>query len=113
MSVITEIVTAGSQFAYTTAFADMRTAQTKVRASTVGFYTSGTITSWSLDLVDPDGNTCAVILAGTSASFYADSIEPLPVTDAGVSYQIKFTTVGMVAEGRLTISHQVVLTGAT
>lgn len=114
MSIITETAAGGgTQFAYETEFPNTRSQFLKVRPNTVCFTTSGMITSWALTLLDEDGTTVATMLSGTTATFYADDIGPLPVTDAGESYQLGFTTVGMAAAGTLTIDYQVVLTGAT
>lgn len=114
MSIIVETATGGvTQFAYTSAFPNTRSQFMKVRPNTVCFTTGGMITSWALTLLNENGTTVATILSGTTTTFYADDIGPLPVTDDGESYQIGFVTVGMAAAGTLTIDHQVVLTGAT
>ena len=114
MSIIVETAAGGgTQFAYTSAFANTGRSTMKVRLNTVAFTTSGAITSWTLTLKNEDGTTVATILTGTSATFYTNEIGDLPVTSDGSSYQVGFVTVGMAAAGTLTIDHQVVLTGAT
>ena len=114
MSIITETAAGGAtQFAYASEFADTGGPRMKVRANTIAFITSGAITSWALSLLDTAGAAVCTIAAGTTATFYIDSLGPLPITDAAESYQLGFVTVGMISAGTLTIDHQVVLTGAT
>lgn len=114
MAIITQTAAGGgTQFAYTTTFANTGSDRVKVLIGTVCFTTAGAITSWALTLEDEGGATRATVLSGTTTTFYSDNIGPLPVTAAGESYQLTFTTVGMVGAGTLTIDHQAILTGAT
>lgn len=114
MAIITETAAGGgTQFAYTTEFDDTGSDRVKVIANTVCFTTGGSITSWSLTLIDDAGTEVATVLSGATTTFYVDELGPLPVTESGVSYQLGFTTIGMAAAGTLTIDYQAALTGAT
>jgi hypothetical protein len=115
MSIITETAAGGgTQFAYDSEFRNTGSRWSKVQINTVAFYTSGAITSWTLQLKDTAGAVMATILSSTTtATFYTTEVGHLPVTDDGESYQLAFTTVGMAAAGTLTIDWQIAKTGAT
>ena len=112
---ITTTTAAGgaTQFAFVSEFRDLRNNRSKHRANTIAFITSGAITSWALSLLNEDGVAVATIASGTTATYYLDTLAPLPVTDDGQSYQLGFVTVGMISAGTLTIDSQTVLTGST
>lgn len=115
MSIITETAAGGgTQFAYTTAFGDTGSRWSKTQINTVAFSTGGAITSWTLSLCDEDGVVLTTIATSTTTSlYYSIAIGPLPVTDDGASYNLKFATVGMADPGTLIIDWQVARTGAT
>lgn len=92
-------------------FLPSRNMQIQPRIKSIIFYTESTITGWTLNFVDPDGNV-SLWQEGTSENFaLADGIQGiivLPLDDDLVPWSLSFTTDTMAAAGTITVDYDYV-----
>lgn len=104
----------GTQFAGTTAanglFAVASTGAGNIRLQVFGiwFSTSSTITSWTLNAINPASGQVVEILTDDTTDFVLggpSGFMMLPVSTAGVPWQLSFVTDTMAASGTLNIDY--------
>lgn len=120
MAIYTASVTGGSQFTGVDAATGLFNASSntgnvgkQVRLNSVAFSTGGAITSWQIEIVDPDDSHSTVFLTDTTTDLVAGGpagFMLLPTNADGMTWHFLFQTVGLDALATLKIDYDIVQT---
>ena len=83
-------------------------ANIQVRVNSIAFSTGGTITDWTLNLIDPGDSHTTLLLTDTTADLATggpSGFMLLPTNDDGNAWQLQFITTGMDSAATLKIDY--------